>query len=115
MKEESLYRVKIFLSAIGIVAFIAIIVWFFTGLSNTRDMSDEQRRENVKQSVMNGAVLCYSVEGFFPEDLDYLKENYGLNYDEKRYLVHYRYVSADICPSVLVYDSEETKGGVLPI
>ena len=64
---------------------------------------------------MNGAVLCYSVEGFFPEDLDYLKENYGLNYDEKRYLVHYRYVSADICPSVLVYDSEETKGGVLPI
>ena len=115
MKEESLYRVKIFLSAIGVVAFIAIIVWFVTGLVNTRNLSDEQRRSNVKQSVMNGAVLCYSVEGFFPENLDYLKENYGLKYDEKRYLVNYEYVASDVCPSVMVYDSEEAKGGVIPI
>ena len=112
MKERSLYRLKIFVSAVGIVAFIAIVVWFLPGLTNTRDLSDEQRRSNVRQAVMNGAVLCYSVEGFFPEDLDYLKNNYGLHYDEERYLVHYRYVSADICPSVMVYDSDDTKGGL---
>lgn len=112
MREKSLYRLKLFISAAGIVAFAAIIVWFMVGISNTRSVSDEQRRSNVKQSVMNGAVLCYAVEGFYPDSLDYIKENYGLSYDEERYLVHYRYVSADICPSVMVYDSDDTEGGL---
>ena len=107
MREKSLYKLKIFISAFGIILFIAIIIWFMIGIDRTRSVSDEQRLSNVKQSVMNGAVLCYSVEGFYPDSLDYLKENYGLSYDESRYHVYYGYVSADIRPSVMVYDNKD--------
>ncbi len=107
MKKRTLYRLKLFMTICGALFFAAIIVWFMIGLDRTNSATNEERIKNVKQAVMNGAVLCYSVEGFYPENIDYLKENYGLNYDEKRFLVHYRYVSADICPSVMVYDGSE--------
>ena len=107
MNEKSIYRLKIAVGVIGVLAFAAIIIWFMIGLGRTRDASDEQRLLNVKQSVVNGAVLCYSVEGFYPDGLAYLKENYGLTYDEDRYLVHYGYISADIRPTVMVYEKEQ--------
>ncbi len=103
MKNRTIYKIKIFLSAFAVLLFAAIIIWFVSGLSNTERSADEERLRNVKQSVVNGAVLCYSVEGCYPEDLGYLKDNYGVSYDENKYLVHYRYVSADIRPTVAVY------------
>lgn len=110
MREKSLYNLKITISICGAILFIAIIVWFMVGLERTNSVSEDQKLRNVKQSVTNGAVLCYSIEGFYPENLDYLKDNYGLTYDEDRYLVHYRYVSADIFPSIMVYDNKKAEG-----
>lgn len=106
MKEKTLFRLKIFLTVCSAVLFAAVILWLIIGISNTDSAMDEQHLKNVKQSVMNGAVLCYSVEGFYPEDLGYLKDNYGLSYDENRYLVHYKYISAEICPTIMVYEKD---------
>ncbi|MBR5090154.1 MAG: hypothetical protein IK093_12070 [Ruminiclostridium sp.] len=107
MKEKIIYNLKMVIILSGAVLFIAVMVWFLVGLERTRVSTDDQRLRNVRQSVVNGAVLCYSVEGVYPESLDYLKENYGLEYDENRYLVHYKYVSADIRPSIMVYDNDK--------
>ena len=79
-----------------------MILWLVLGLTNTKNMSAQQQLEELRRSVTNGIVICYSVEGAYPESLDYLKEHYGLSYDADKYLVHYRFVSADIKPSVVV-------------
>ena len=106
MKERSLYRLKIFMALCSAVLFAAVMIWLIIGINSADSTMDEQHIRDVKQSVMNGAVLCYSVEGYYPEDLAYLKENYGLTYDENKYLVHYKFISSDICPNVLVYGKQ---------
>ena len=91
------------MSVLGIMVFSALLIWLIIGIDGARSMTEETRLDNVKQSVVNGAVLCYSVEGVYPDSLEYLRENYGVKYDENKYLVHYKYVAADIMPGVTVF------------
>lgn len=109
MNEKTTYRLKILISAAGVLIFAAIMLWLVTGLGQTKTAAAEQQLADVKQSVINGAVLCYSIEGVYPESLGYLKENYGLRYDENKYLIHYRFVSADIMPFISVFVNDGTE------
>lgn len=106
MSGKKVYKLRIFLTVLGVMLFAVLLIWLSVGIGNARVMTEEKRLENVKQSVINGAVLCYSVEGVYPESLDYLRENYGVQFDENKYLVHYKYVTADIMPAVTVFVNE---------
>lgn len=106
MSGKKVYKLRIFMTVLGVMLFAVLLIWLSVGIGNAKVMTEDKRLENVKQSVINGAVLCYSVEGVYPENLDYLRENYGVQFDEKKYLVHYKYVTADIMPSVTVFVNE---------
>ena len=47
---------------------------------------------------------CYSVEGVYPESLEYLKENYGLTYNEDLFYVDYRTTGANLIPDVTIIE-----------
>ena len=47
-------------------------------------------------------MLCYGTEGAYPESLAYLKEHYGLHYNEEKYIVDYEIVAKNIRPQVRV-------------
>ena len=102
MKNKSVYISRIIISLLGLLVFAALIFWIIVGLDSTKSVSDEQRLLNVKQAVVNGAVMCYSVEGFYPDDIGYLKEHYGLTFDENRYDVTYGFTAPDKRPNVMV-------------
>ncbi|MBQ3843273.1 MAG: hypothetical protein II820_11370 [Ruminiclostridium sp.] len=105
MEEKSVYRLRIFIAISSVLVFGALLLWLLLGLSRADSISAEQRLKAVKQSVTNGIVLCYSIEGCYPDSLEYIKDNYGVDYDDAKYLVHYRYVSGDIPPTVMVYEN----------
>ena len=107
MDKRFVFRLRAAATAATVVIFAVLILWLVTGLNRTQAATAEQRLDSVRRSVVNGAVLCYSIEGFYPESIDYLKDNYGLNIDGRKYLVHYRYVSADIKPSVIVTEIKQ--------
>ena len=60
----------------------------------------------VEDAVHNAALTCYAVEGAYPEDLDYLRENYGLAYDASRYLVTYDAFASNLMPEIYVTEVE---------
>jgi hypothetical protein len=51
-------------------------------------------------------VFCYGTEGAYPESLAYLREHYGLQYDEDKYIVDYEIVGKNIRPQVRVFRLE---------
>ena len=59
--------------------------------------------------MLQGAVQCYALEGFYPEDLTYLKEHYGLTYDSEKYVVSYEVIGSNLMPDVSVISLD--KGG----
>ena len=49
-----------------------------------------------------GCVACYSSEGIYPPNLDYLKERYGVQVDETRYTVMYDVFADNLMPDITV-------------
>ena len=74
-------------------------VWLMDQLDTT---SDEEQLSMVKDAVYNALVTCYAVEGGYPQSLDYLVENYGLQYNEERIAVFYDAFASNIMPEVRV-------------
>ena len=69
--------------------------------------ADREGLALAEQSVRRAAVECYALEGAYPENLDYLKERYGLAVDETRYFVDYRYVASNLMPDITVLPRAE--------
>ncbi|MBQ3162466.1 MAG: hypothetical protein IJC04_10120 [Oscillospiraceae bacterium] len=90
------------LTVLSVILFVLVVVWFLVSVGNAGSAADKKRTDSVYNTVMNGAVLCYSIEGEYPPDIDYLIENYGLILDSDKYIVDYRYFGANIRPTVVV-------------
>ena len=70
--------------------------------------SGEAETQLVRDAVRRAVVTCYAVEGAYPSGLDYLKEHYGLVYDEEDYFVSYDAFASNIMPDILVTERGAT-------
>lgn len=88
---------------LSLVAFCLLMVVLLVGFQTTSSKLDEQDLQRVQESVQKAAHTCYSVEGFYPDSIDYLKENYHLQVDEQRYRIHYEWIGDNIQPDIYVF------------
>lgn len=95
----------------GLVAYIVFLL-LFTGIcvlsfQRLEETNFEKSCNILSESVRKAAVHCYAVEGQYPENIEYLKENYGITYNEKRFMVHYEMIGSNLMPDIFVTGSEE--------
>ena len=93
-------RTRMLLSA---CVFLVILLVFFQGISSISAGTRKRQRESLENAIMR----CYAVEGAYPPDLLYLRENYGLTYDENLFFVDYRTVGSNILPDITIIEKEE--------
>ncbi|MGO5337453.1 hypothetical protein ACTQZS_11710 [Bilifractor sp. LCP19S3_H10] len=87
---------------VRLVAAVLVIVAFGIGI-HLISVGDVNRQEkNLRQALENDITACYSMEGRYPESLSYLKQNYGLIYNEKMFYVDYQVTGSNIRPVVTV-------------
>ena len=67
---------------LSLCVFLMILMLFTEGLSSLSDSTMRRQKESLENAVTRSVTYCYTVEGTYPENLDYLKDNYGLIYDE---------------------------------
>lgn len=82
-----------------------LILWF--GLIDANHVNIVQDKERIENSIVKAMVECYSVEGFYPSNLDYLKEHYGLILNEDLYFIAYEYEGENLMPNIYVYRKGE--------
>ena len=75
-------------------------------LEQGRQAEDLQQLE---QALNRTAVACYAAEGAYPADVAYMREHYGLTYDDSRYVVHYQLIASNIMPVIDVMVREYGK------
>ncbi len=102
MRSHSVKQVLVIIGAVLI--FAAAVIWFVTALNNTDSAAEGQRLAAVERTVEDAVTLCYSIEGVYPQSIEYLTENYGINYDSERYIVHYECFAANIRPVIRVVE-----------
>ena len=93
----------IFLPAV----FLLVFLFFFTALANLDEGRSEEARLQLEAAVRKSAVACYAAEGIYPPDAEYLKEHYGLQIDEERYIVHYEIFASNVMPDITVILRQE--------
>lgn len=88
--------------AVTLVVFALLLAISLKLLNYIGTASEAAQIETVKNAVRNAVVTCYAVEGVYPGDIDYLVKNYGLAYDESRFLVSYEAFASNIIPEIRV-------------
>ena len=84
------------------LALLLLAVLTATALGHSgRDISEEGAAA-IRETVRRSALQCYVVEGVYPPDLQYLRENYGLQVNTEDYLVVYDCFSSNLPPSIRV-------------
>ena len=84
-------------------------VWVGAFAVLTDRLSSDRLREQEKAlntSIERCMLSCYALEGFYPPDLEYMKEHYGLSYDEKHFWVDYQPSSANLRPYYMVIQTQ---------
>ena len=82
-----------------IAAVLALAVLLADGIGRSQDYEET---DIVKNAVRNAAITCYAVEGAYPDDVQYLRDNYQLAYDEERYFVTFESFAPNIIPSIYI-------------
>jgi len=89
----------------GLVVFVCIVAVAGMGIAGMRGRNSEQQLVVQKKAIERAAVLCYALEGFYPPQMEYLEEKYGLIVDRDKFFVVYRTFGSNIRPEVSVYRS----------
>lgn len=86
------------------VVLILVLAVIFTAVCVPVLQEDirETGRAAVREAVLRGAVECYTLEGAYPESLEYLEKHYGLTVNKKEYIVTYEVFADNQLPTVQV-------------
>ena len=86
------------------LGFAAAAVCFATALDSLdRGRAGESHRR-LEETLRRGCVACYAAEGAYPPDLDHLTRRYGIQIDQKRYVVKYMALGENLMPDITVLE-----------
>lgn len=88
----------------ALAVFAAIVLAFCLAVDRLTSASDGAELKLVRDAVKNAALTCYAVEGAYPDDIDYLREHYGLAYNEERYVIYYDAFASNVLPDIRVVE-----------
>lgn len=99
---------KDIIKVVAIVVVLALAVLLVNRIDTAHETAET---EIVRDAVKNAAITCYAVEGAYPDDVSYLRENYRLAYDADRYLVTYEAFASNMIPDIYVTERSTERGG----
>lgn len=84
-----------------------MIGWIWSGITSISAGTGEQQKASLEEALHRDIVMCYAQEGRYPQSLDYLKEHYGLIYDEDKYMISYEVLGSNLMPDIKVMEKRK--------
>ena len=88
----------------SLILVLAVGLFFLLAVSRLEDGRRTAGKEQLEAAVRKTAVSCYASEGFYPPDIAYMQENYGLQFDEETYVIHYVWTASNWMPDITVLE-----------
>ncbi len=85
--------------------FIAVMLCFASAVDNLDSGRATLERQRLEQTLRQSCAACYAAEGAYPPNLAYLQEHYGVQVDEKRYIVHYDAFAENLMPDIMILEN----------
>ncbi|WMJ76695.1 MULTISPECIES: hypothetical protein [unclassified Sedimentibacter] len=92
-------KLKIF----TIIFIIFFICYFYNSVENVHSSAEKEKYDILADAIKRSAVQCYAIEGFYPPDITYLENEYGLIIDHNKYVISYSIFASNIMPDIEIY------------
>lgn len=86
---------------------IILIVLFWIGVNNFYKSTVSYQEDTLILVLQKDIAQCYAIEGFYPPDLDYLRDHYGLVYDSDIFTIDYTAFGSNIYPDVTILNKSK--------
>lgn len=101
-KKENFIKRHFSSTYFSVLLFILLFVYFAVMVQSISEDTVDRQEESLNVALNRCIVSCYSVEGTYPPSLEYIKEHYGLFYDDNTFFVDYTPIGSNIYPDVTV-------------
>lgn len=91
--------------------FLGAILFLEKGSRRMEQTTQREQQELLSDAINQAVVNCYAMEGRYPESIQYLIENYGIQVDFDKYIVSYEIFAENIKPRVKVIPLGEDGDG----
>ena len=84
----------------------ALLLCFAVSVSRLDQGHRGVYKQQLETALRRASAACYAAEGFYPPDVAYLVEHYGLRYDADAYWVHYELFASNLMPDITVVEKD---------
>jgi len=98
MKDKPLLKGVV----ITLLVFLLMQAVLAYGLAQVGKSSQTEQTDALQKAVMRAVFTCYAIEGRYPPSTSYLKDHYGLIYDENKYIVTINTFSENLLPDIAI-------------
>ena len=97
-------KFKISALAASAVCFLLAIALILGSVRSIRESGIRQQRQALEEALSKSLLLCYSLEGRYPDTIEELLERYPLAYDRDRFVIDYRLQGGNILPDITILE-----------
>ncbi|WP_313344853.1 hypothetical protein [Sedimentibacter sp.] len=87
----------------SITLILVFLLFFYFSVENVKTQRDNEKTYILADAIIKSAVQAYAIEGFYPPDIEYLENNYGLIVDHEKYVISYNVFASNIMPEVEIF------------
>jgi len=88
---------------LSVVVIILFVLYLYFAVDSAQNKNDLEKHNILSEAIIRSAVQCYAIEGFYPPNVEYLENNYGLVVDHDMYVVSYSVFASNIMPDVEIF------------
>lgn len=94
---------KTIIKSILLICLLGSVIFAF---GSAKHYSTNKDLSRIEQTISQLSLKCYSLEGHYPKDIQYLKTYYGLLVNEEQYRITYHVDGENLRPIIQVYAKE---------
>ena len=88
----------------SLLLFPTVLLIMLYGFQSAAGNSAEEHLRLTEETLRRAVVSCYALEGRYPPDVAYLQEQYGLQLNDEKYIVHYEIFAENIMPDITILE-----------
>lgn len=82
---------------------LSFLLFFYFSIENVNKQSENKKFDVLTDAIIKSAVQAYAIEGFYPPNIAYLEENYGLIVDHEKYVISYNVFASNLMPEIEIF------------
>ena len=103
--DKSMKRFFKYSITLLLLALIACALLLFSrGISNLENGKEKEDKRQLEEIITRAVVSCYSIEGAYPNSVEYVIEHYGIQYNKDDYIIQYEFYASNLMPEITVLE-----------